>query len=185
MKCAGLSEAFLLLVLDEINSQPNLRSEFAQNEMQGVAIKLFGMGLDQAVQTLEKQCTGLPVSVLRMTNTKVSDVIIPRPKKLTRDVAEVLSMVMGSNYDALCRSAILHIYWNELTDAERKINMAKNNDDSKAFAHHVYGLLRGVQGNRDGARFELGIALERESFEGARHRIKRAITVCDSPFQNK
>jgi hypothetical protein len=100
--------------------------------------------------------------------------LLPPPASLFRPVAEVLSMFGGSNYDALCRSALLHLFWGQLKAAEKKVNMAKNNHDDRAFAHHVYGLLRGLHEDRDGARFELGLALAREGFEGARLRIGRA-----------
>lgn len=59
------------------------------------------------------------------------------------------------------------------------INLAKHINDGKAFVHHAYGLLQGGQGNRNGARFELGLALARESFAGARQRIRRGLALCD------
>jgi hypothetical protein len=98
-----------------------------------------------------------------------------------RDLGELYAVFKSAadNYNALCRSALLHLFWNEVEKAERKVNIAKNNRDEWAFAHHVYGLIRGFQEDAAGARFELHLARERESVPGARARIERALSVAN------
>ena len=59
------------------------------------------------------------------------------------------------------------------------MNIAKNNHDDRAFSHHVYGLLRGLQGNVEEAKFELGLARARETHESAIKRIDLALKVLD------
>jgi hypothetical protein len=125
-------------------------------------------------ERIEQAHTGLPKAVIAGPGFGIIRSLLPPPASLLRDGAEWLSMLLGSNYDALCRSAVLHLFWGQLGRAEWKINVAKNNHDHRAFAHHVYGLLRWLQEDREGARFELGLARAREGFESARHRIDRA-----------
>ena len=170
----GLRDAFYALVLDEVRCQPDLASELGGNELGGVALAAFGHGLESICERIERSHTGLPRGVITGPGFGVIRSLLPPPASLFRPVAEVLSMVFGSNYDALCRSALLHLFWGQLDAAERKVNVAKNNHDGRAFAHHIYGLLRGLQEDREGARFELSLARAREGFESARSRINRA-----------
>jgi hypothetical protein len=170
-----LRDAFYALVLDEIRCQPNLSGELGGNELGGVALTAFGHGLEWICERVERAHTGLPQAVITGPGFGIIRSLLPPPASLFRPVAEMLSMWLGSNYDALCRSALLHLFWGQLDAAERKVNVAKNNHDDRAFAHHVYGLLRGLQEDREGARCELGLAQAREGFEAARHRIDRAM----------
>jgi hypothetical protein len=173
----SLRDSFYALVLDEIRCQPNLSPELSGNELGGVALKAFGHGLQWVCEQIEQSHTGLPRAVITGPGFEIVRSLLPPPASLFRPVAELLSMAFGSNYDALCRSALLHLFWGQLVVAEQKVNVAKNNHDGRAFAHHVYGLLRGLQEDRAGARFELEIALAREGFDGARQRISRALQV--------
>jgi len=171
-----LQDISYALLLDEISAQPNLSDELGANEMGNVAVKAFGpVVLKIGLSTL---LTG-PWVALGGVGVKVISHLLPPPQSLFRDVGEIMAMVSGSNYDALCRSALLHLFWGELKKAERKINMAKHHHDERAFAHHVYGLLRGLEGNASGARFELQLALERERLDGPRQRIERALVAME------
>jgi hypothetical protein len=174
-----LRDGFYALILDEIRCQPNLQSELGGNELGGVALTAFGHGLEWVLGQIEQSHTGLPKSLITGPGFEIARSLMRRPASLLRDLAELGSVVFGSNYDALCRSALLHLFWGELDVAERKVNLAKNNHDERAFAHHVYGLLRGLQQNRDGARFELSLAISREGHEGARQRIQRALQLVE------
>jgi len=53
------------------------------------------------------------------------------------------SVFFGSNYDTLCKNALVFLARNNISMAEKEVNIAKLNHDDRAFAHHVYGLLRG------------------------------------------
>jgi hypothetical protein len=174
-KDMSLRDAFYALVLDEIRCQPGLAGELGGNELAGVALAAFGHGLQWVCEQIEQAHTGLPRTVITGPGFDVVRSLLPPPASLLRPVAEVLSIAFGSNYDALCRSALLHLFWGQLDAAERKVNLAKHDQDGRAFAHHVYGLLRGLQQDREGARFELGLALAREGFEGPRQRVRRAM----------
>jgi hypothetical protein len=170
-----LHDLFYALLLDEIACQPNLRKELGANELGNVALRAFGWALERIGAEVEKAYSWLGESYVVGPGLGIVKQLLPRPASLLRDVADILAMIFGSNYDALCRSALLHLFWGEIGKAERKINLAKYKHNERAFAHHVYGLLRGLQGDREGARFELGLALQREEYEGARQRIARAL----------
>jgi hypothetical protein len=170
-----LRDGFYAFVLDEIHCQPSLQSELGGNELSGVALTAFGHGLEWVCGKIEQSQTGLPKPVITGPGFEIMRSLLPPPASLFRPIAEVLAMAFGSNYDALCRSALLHLFWGQLEAAEKKVNLAKNNHDERAFAHHVYGLLRGLQEDWDGARFELTLAISREGLEGPKQRINRAL----------
>jgi len=131
--------------------------------------------LEQIGPEIEKGWSGLSDSVIVGPGIGIIKHLAPPPASLIRDGADILSMFFGSNYDALCRSALLHLFWGEIDKAKRKVELAKQKHDDRAFAHHVYGLLQGLRADLNGARFELHLAHEREGFDGAKKRIYRAL----------
>lgn len=92
---------------------------------------------------------------------------------------ELVTYVRSSDYEAKCRSALVHAFFGRLGEAAEIAGLARDEDEGKAFAHHVLGLARGADSDRTEARFELWLALEREPFPGARDRIERALAACD------
>lgn len=103
---------------------------------------------------------------------------LARELPLDRAFRGLIAKVMGRGYETRCRSALVHAFFGRLDEAEAIVTVAKNDDEGKAFAHHVLGLVRGVAGDPVGARFELWLALEREPYPGARQRIQRALAAC-------
>jgi len=170
-----VQDVFYALLLDEIAAQPNLQDELGANELGDVAIKAFGVVLEVA---LAFYTSGVGTAI-KGVGFRVVKQLLPPPKSVLRDVGEIMAMVSGSNYNALCRSALLHLFWGELEKAERKVNLAKHKHDDRAFAHHVYGILRGLQGDARRAQFELHLAREREQLGGPRRRIERALQAID------
>ena len=172
-----LQDGFYALVLDEIRNQPGLEKELGANNIADIALKAFGYTLQVFCNKIEMTGTGIPIPIPIITGSGfwIIRKLAPPSTIWLRSLADILSIWSGSNYDALCRSALLHIFWGQLDEAERKINIAKNNHDDGAYAHHVYGLLRGLQEDREGSQFELGLALSREGFESARQRIHLAL----------
>ncbi len=170
-----IRDAFYALVLEEIRCQPDLQDELGANDLIAVAARAFAGGLEAALKAIA-EANGVPPGLVEV-GFRVVRTLAPPPNSFLRDAAELLACGFGSNYDALCRSALLHLFWGQLHEAEKKVNVAKLNHDDRAFAHHVYGLLRGLQGDGDGAIFELGLAHARESLPGARQRIELALKV--------
>lgn len=97
---------------------------------------------------------------------------------IERQFRSVLGQLMGKGYELRCRNALLFAFFNRLPEAEGVVSVARKSDDSKAFAHHVLGLMKGLGGDKEGARFELWLALQRETFPGARERIEKALAAC-------
>ena len=170
-----LQDGFYALVLDEIRNQPGLDKELDSNILTDIALTAFGSTLEKVCSNIEMTGTGIPIPIITGPGSLIIRKLAPPSTIWLRSLADILSIWSGSNYDALCRSALLHIFWGQLDEAERKINVAKNNHDDRAFAHHVYGLLRGLQEDREGSQFELDLALSREGFESARQRIHLAL----------
>lgn len=167
------------LLLEEIRCQPNLQNELGANEFGEVCAKALGQTLVVIIATMGEPITGVPIWVARCLGPKIIDTLTPPPTSIFRSIADTLAMRSGSNYDSLCRSALLHLFWRQYSQAEMKLNIAKNNHDDRAFSHHVYGLLRGLQGNVEEAKFELGLARARETHESAIKRIDLALKVLD------
>ena len=174
-----LQDGFYALVLHEIRNQPGLEKELGANNLSAVALKAFGYTLEVLCKEIEKTNTGIPIPIITGPGFMIIRKLTPPATIWLRSLADILSIWSGSNYEALCRSALLHIFWGQLDAAEQKINVAKNNHDDRAYAHHVYGLLRGLQEDRKGSQFELGLALSREVFESARQRIHLALQLLE------
>ena len=170
----SLRDAFYACVLDEIRCQPNLQNELGGNELGGVVLAAFGRGLERVCQQIEQAHTGLPLAVI----TGPGLAWFGRLSRRRRAFSVRLRRCFPSSSAPTtmpCAGALLHLFWGQLEAAEGKVNAAKNNHDDRAFAHHVYGLLRGLQEDRESALFELALASAREGFPGARHRISRAL----------
>ena len=169
---------FYALVQHEIYCQPGLRNEKIAGELLEMAGTVFTVTLSVVVKHL------------LLTGSVPNEYIVPGAidimsknwdvPRTYRNISDFLSTLSGSNYDSLCRSALLHLAWNDIKKAEDNVNIAKLNHDDRAFAHHVYGLLRGLQGDEAGARFELYLALQRETYEDAKRRIECALRVLDN-----
>ena len=170
-----LPDVFYALLLLEIQAQPDLEEEMGQNRIADLALRAFGVPTGMMVAN----AVGGPVGYLMGLGFKVAAELAPPPKRLLRAAAELLAKDPDSNYEALCRSALLHMVWGDLEEAEEKINVAKFNRDEHAFAHHAYGLLKGLQGDRRGARFELYLAHQREAHHEVRERIEQALSVLE------
>jgi len=167
-----VEEKFYLLVMDEVRAQPGLANELAV-DLERHAVAFAGCPLDQALGRLEerKPCAnGRSFAALRELG--------PQPPALTRDL-ESLRSSLGEDgaaaYERLCREALLNLLWQDFGHAEDRINLAKYLRDDWAFAHYLYGLQRGLEGHVGKAHFELYLAVNRETFPGARSRIERAL----------
>jgi CubicO group peptidase (beta-lactamase class C family) len=167
----AVQESSYLLILSEIDAQPDLKADLGTNDLAAVAHRFSGSSLEEAIEQLGAQPwqpTGDGLSVVH---------------RLSPPGARALNLSSQTGYEQLCRAALLALFWNDVPTAEHKVNVAKQQNDDWAFAHHVYGLLRGLQGNVGGARFELELALARETFDGARARMQRAFDVLLRPTE--
>jgi hypothetical protein len=167
-----LFEAFYILVLDEIRAQPNLETELRWLE---TTLDISEKVIDVLIEILDQGDWQLKLAATGFKGLKRFNLPIASFARHLGDWHSWKIKDKTANYESLCRSALLNLAWKKIDIAEGKVNDAKLIYDDWAFAHHVYGLLRGLQENRDSARFELGLALQREPSDLVKHRIERAI----------
>lgn len=167
-----LFEAFYILVLDEIRAQPNLETELRWLE---TTLGISENVIDVLIEILDRGDWQLKIASTGLKGLKQLNLPVASFTRHFGDCHSWKFKDKTANYESLCRSALLNLAWEKFDIAEGKVNDAKFIYDDWAFAHHVYGLLRGLQENRDGARFELVLALQREPSNIVKHRIERAI----------
>jgi hypothetical protein len=168
----SVEEKFYLLVLDEVRAQPDLVTSLPL-DLESYARKFAGCSLDEAIERLDERqpCGG-------GDGFEALSLLGELPTSLGLDLSalrERLTMDLEQDYHLLCREALLNLLWQNRHNAEQRINLAKYLRDEWAFAHFVYGLLRGVAGNLGRAHFELYLAINRETFACARARVERAL----------
>jgi hypothetical protein len=167
-----VEEKFYLVLMDEIRSQPDLVDDLPF-ELESHAELFAGCPLDVAINRLQKRrpCAGgLGFGAVAK--------LPPQPAELVRGLEELRSQIgedQLTSYTALCRAALLNLLWRDFQQAEQRINLAKYLRDEWAFAHFIYGLLRGIDGDVGKAHFELYLAVNREGLICARNRIDRAL----------
>ena len=169
-----VEEKFYLLAMDEVRQQPGLAEELPF-DLERHAERFAGCPLDIAIERLGERrpcANGLGFAVI--------DELKPVPARLTHDAAQLgagLGEDLHKSYNQLCRGALLHLLWRDFARAQEHINLAKYLKDAWAFAHFLYGLLRGIDGEVGKAHFELYLAVNREGLICARHRIDRALAL--------
>lgn len=174
-----VEEKFYLLLLDEVRAQPRLADELRSTDrsvdLERLAERFAGRPLDAALAKLSERdpCQGGQRFV-------AVQALGAEPTKLTMTLEELRWGLSGderTDYDGLCRGALLNLLWRDFQRAEEKVNLAKYLRDDWAFAHFVYGLQRGIDGEVGKAHFELYLAINRETFPSARQRIDRALAL--------
>ena len=167
-----VEEKFYLLAMDEVRAQPDLVDELPF-ELESHAKRFAGCSLDAALGRLKerKPCAG------GHGFAAVAELPEPPPPLLRGlDTLHVgINEDPPSSYAGLCRGALLNLLWLDYQRAEERINLAKYLHDEWAFAHYLYGLLRGIDGDVGKAHFELYLAVNREGLICARNRIDRAL----------
>jgi hypothetical protein len=96
-----------------------------------------------------------------------------------RTAADVAASAKSSEakYDSCCRSALCYAAAGHYRYAFGALRVAASVDDRWARHHQIYGLIHGVEGNVDGARFELSFSLEREPYSEKRRRIELGLSL--------
>jgi len=170
-----VEQKFYLLILDEVRSQPTLLDELPF-DLEQHAERFAGCPLDVALERLtERQpCTR---SSLGFDSVKQLKPQPPRNCTPIPALRDRLPEDVQQDYTVLCRNALLNLVWLDLGGAEEKINLAKYLNDAWAFAHFLYGMLRGVDGEVGKAHFELYLAINRENLICAQQRIERALSL--------
>jgi hypothetical protein len=169
----SLEDQFYLLIVDEVRAQPGMLAELETLHPTRKILQVFGtlgplLGPTGAPE-LAVNAAGIAPKVINALGQEPVDL---KPElerwQASRDELE-------QNYMTLGRSALVYMLWRNTFEAEEAINRAKYQRDNWAFAHYVYGLLRGLQGDAGKAHFELYLAVYREPFPEARARVERAL----------
>ncbi len=94
-----------------------------------------------------------------------------------KGIADFLAWMRSSqqNYESCCRSAISHAVIGSHDYAFGALRFAANINDDWARHHHIYGLIHGVNGNYNEARYELERALGAEPYHETQLRIRLAL----------
>jgi len=169
-----IEEKFYLLVLDEVRSQPDLAQSLPV-DIEALALQCAGCSLDTALGRLHQRppCEG-------GRGFEAVHSLAPPPAHLTTSSEELersLGTLLPANYEKVCRDALACLVWLDFKHAEERINLAKFLKDEWAFAHFLYGLLRGLDGEMGKAHFELYLAINRETYISARQRVDRALSL--------
>jgi len=166
-----MREHFYQLVLQEIRCQPGLQREIE-------AIRLSAESGSVAQRLLRLVPGGLVGDLFR----EALDAVWKQGRaeaRRTRTQVDLDAEKSGDAYASMCRSALVYLFFGDAEAAEYAVNLAKQQHDEWGFAHHVYGLVRCMQGQWPEARFELHLAREREPEELVRQRIGQALALVE------
>jgi hypothetical protein len=83
------------------------------------------------------------------------------------------------SYERCCRTALCYAVIGSSGHVFTALRAAAGKNDSWARHHYLYGLILGLEGNEERARWELDMALRIEPYEEGRARIRLAIDVVD------
>lgn len=101
---------------------------------------------------------------------------------VSRTAAAVAADLKKENatYEECCRTAICYAVIGSNGHAFSALRAAAAKNDAWARHHYLYGLILGLEGNLERARWELGIALQYEPYEEGRVRIRRVMDILDA-----
>jgi len=133
---------------------------------------------DQAIPELTQSPTleALSMDQLR-TLMRIHDMSL-----VSRTAASVTQELRepGVTYDQCIRRALSYGVIGSYGHMFSALRVASSHNDSWARHHYLYGIILGIDQNRDRARWELNKALQSEPFEDGRARIRQALEVIES-----
>jgi hypothetical protein len=91
--------------------------------------------------------------------------------------AELKDAAVG--YEACCRAALCYSVIGSHSHVFSALRAAANKHDEWARHHYLYGLILGIGGNAERARWELRMALRYEPYDEGRSRIQMVIDTLD------
>lgn len=170
-----LREAFYILVLEEIRSQPGLSESLGNNDLDQVISQAFGHSLDYLKCRIDHTRNGPPDTVVKGQGLEILPLLTPPSNQFLRPLIELYHRIVGVDYQEECRSALLDLFWGKTEAAERRARRAITQNARLAFGHHVLGLTLGMAEDVYNAKRELQLASELEGYESVKKRIQRAL----------
>lgn len=138
---------------------------------------LLGCEQDQA---LDRLMAGSLLEALSMDQLK--GLMVIRDMSFVSRTAAALSAELKDpnvSYDRCCRMALCYAVIGSFGHVFSALRAAASKNDRWARHHYLYGLILGIEGNVDRARWEFGMALQYEPYEEGRIRIRLVMDILD------
>ncbi|HSI83329.1 MAG: tetratricopeptide repeat protein [Candidatus Methylacidiphilales bacterium] len=183
--------SFESLLLREYTLEPGLREEAKLPSRMAESARRVTEPILSALDVLmKKQATvpaplnpgfQVPINALRGFFMRASE--SDTATVLSRFFADFSEGIRSSQrrYLSCCRTALIFAMQGKYEQAFASLRTASQVNDGWARHHHLYGLIHGVRGDLEKARFELGLAQTREPFPAARKRIEDAARAASDP----
>lgn len=153
--------------------EPGLLEEVGLEEVPARVGAQLHCSADQAVATLVESPF---LEALDLDHLK--ELLMIRDMTLISRTAAAVSAELkepGITYNQCCRAALIYGVIGRHGHVFSALRAAGGKNDVYARHHFFYGLILGIKGDMERARWELGMALQNEPYEEARIRIRWAI----------
>jgi hypothetical protein len=177
MDTGSVVEKLQRVIFREFLLEPDLLEEVGLDALPDTVASLLGCSEDEAVGRLTEHplLDSLSLDQLRT-------LMVIRDMSLVSRTAAALSAELKQrevSYDYCCRVALSYAVIGSHGHVFSALRAAAAKNDQFARHHYLYGLILGLQGDIDRARWELGMALQHEPYEEGRTRIRLAMDILD------
>lgn len=165
------------VVYREFLLEPGLMEEVGLEGLPATLASLLACPEENAVDTL---AAGPLLDALSLDQLRT--LMIIRDMSLVSRTAAALSAELKQDevtYDHCCRVALSYAVIGSQGHVFSALRAAASKNDRFARHHYLYGLVLGLAGDADRARWELGMALQYEPYEEGRARIRLAMDILD------
>ena len=177
MDTGSVADKLQRVVYREFLLEPELLEEVGLDGLPSTVASLLGCPEGEALTRLVESPL---LEALSLDQLKT--LMIIRDMSLVSRTAAALSAELKQReigYDHCCRVALCYAVIGSLGHVFSALRAAASKNDQFARHHYLYGLILGLQGDVDRARWELGMALQHEPYEEGRSRIRMAMDVLD------
>lgn len=161
------------IIYREFLLEQELLVEVGLETLPATLASLLSCAEEEAVARLVRSPTLEDVSL-----DQLKSLMIIRDMSLVSRTAAALSAELkleGVSYDQCCRMALCYAVIGSQGHVFGALRAAAAKNDRWARHHYLYGLVLGLEGNFERARWELGMALQFEPYEEGRIRIRFAL----------
>jgi hypothetical protein len=165
------------VIYREFLLEPGLHAEAGLEQLPARLGALMRCPADEALSRLTSTplLEGVTVEQLREVMTIRDMAIVSRTAAAL--AAELKEPIVG--YVDCCRSALCYAVIGSHGHVFSALRAAASKHDDWARHHYLYGLILGLGGSGERARWELGMALQLEPYEEGRVRIRWALDILD------
>ena len=171
------SQRFERLIYREFLLEPELYLEAGLRDLPERLGELMGC---PARDALDRIAQGIHLDAVDIERLRA--LLCIEDRELTESTPESVAQQLGGpevSYDKCIRSALRYAVVGMRTHVFAALRAAAQKRDDWARHHFVYGLLHGLEDNRDRALWELNMALAREPYQEGRERIQAAIALLE------